>query len=314
MLGALDRVGQAALILGAPGSGRGRLAERICQAQYCTGTGGSKPCGACGPCADVQAGRHPDVHWLGVSAKLGIDEVRDICGAAARRPLGSCSCFVLEAAERLTGPAAAALLKVLEDPPGPALFLLLAEHRDRVAPTLVSRCLQIRLPPVSVESIAAWLARRRPDAPEAARRQAALAARGLPGRALALLDPASGVSMSSWASLVEALDADSPQRITAAAAALASQGRQPAELLALCRDACAWTLGALTADGAGLSGAGPELLEAVARHVPPERLASAGWAFLEAVRAEQANVNATLNWQVLLLELRGLGAHARVNL
>lgn len=298
-----QRPAQALLLIGPSGSGRGRFAEIWAQAQVCTADGPEgRPCLACPECAAVAAGTHPDLHWLAAADHLGIDEIRRLRAAVSLAPARGCALVVLEHAERLTDQAAAALLKTVEDPPGPVRFLLLAEHRDQVRPTLLSRCLPLRLRPVATQDILAWLPRVRPDAAPAERERAARRCRGLPGRALALLDGDAAAQAPSAADLVAATQARGAGALVTAAAQLARADRTPQELLLLCRDACALALGALEPDGPGLSGE-PEAAAALGA-MTPFALGQFGWACLEAARAQEANVNGTLNWQVLLVELR----------
>ncbi|MBC8457394.1 MAG: DNA polymerase III subunit delta [Deltaproteobacteria bacterium] len=48
--------------------------------------------------------------------------------------------------EKLTYAAAPKLLKILEEPPEKTLFLLISENPDHVIPTILSRCLPVRIP------------------------------------------------------------------------------------------------------------------------------------------------------------------------
>ena len=303
---ALDRrsPAQALLIIGAPGSGRGRFAEVLAQAAVCGARRpGGLPCGACAACTTILAGTHPDLHWLAAQDHLGIDEIRQVRAEAFLRPVEACALFVLEHAERLTDQAAAALLKTLEDPPGPARFFLVAEHRDQVQSTLLSRCMPLRLRPVPVSVIADWLAQVRPGAPAEARLRAARWSRGLPGRALALLAEPDAATEQAAGELVAAAAARGAGAIVTHAGTLAKAGRLPQELLLLSRDACARATGALSLDAPGLSGS-PEAAAGLAGMGDPAAFAEFGWRCLEAARAHDANVNATLNWQVLLSELQ----------
>ncbi|HEY6192514.1 MAG TPA: DNA polymerase III subunit [Bacteroidota bacterium] len=68
--------------------------------------------------------------------------------------------FIILEAEDLSENSANALLKTLEEPPGETVLLLTTSAQDLLLPTLVSRCQQIRLAPLTVGQIAEALERR----------------------------------------------------------------------------------------------------------------------------------------------------------
>lgn len=299
------RVAHAQLIVGPAGSGKGVLAETIARAQWCTDPlSDGLPCGACRACTLALAGAHPDLHWVGPEGRLGIDEARHLGREAVLSPhSSSCAVFVVEASERLTGPAAAALLKTLEDPVGRVLFLLLADHPDQIEPTLRSRCLQMRLRPVQLDVLLPWLAEMRPDQPEALRREAARGCRGWPGQALRLLDGPPDEERTIR--LCAALMADSQAERMKAAAALAAGEDSPEECIAMLRDA--WALQRGLVELTPASPASPKRLAELSGVLPVD-FAKVAAAAMEARLAEDANVNTSLNWQVLLHRLRRASA------
>ncbi len=64
---------------------------------------------------------------------------------------------VIVGAETLQAPAANALLKILEEPPPQVFFLLTCEDRQKILPTILSRCTQISLPTLKDEELAQML-------------------------------------------------------------------------------------------------------------------------------------------------------------
>lgn len=62
--------------------------------------------------------------------------------------------------EKLTHAAAPKLLKILEEPPDKTLFLLISDNPDHVIPTILSRCLPVRVPRIPETDIRNWLVRR----------------------------------------------------------------------------------------------------------------------------------------------------------
>ena len=145
------------LLLGPEGIGRRFSVEQAAQELFCEGT---KQAGCpCSSCYMISRGNHPDVITLApVGEKvIGINDVREILSEARSYPAAaSLRCFILDGADRLSIAAANALLKTLEDPPARSRFFLLAEDRDRVLPTIRSRCGVVRyglLPEAFVVSV-----------------------------------------------------------------------------------------------------------------------------------------------------------------
>lgn len=301
------RVGQAQLLVAPADGGAVAVAETIAMAQVCARPAADGvPCGDCAGCVAVRQRTHPDLHWSASAGSLGIDEVRAIVAATQRRPvLAAVSVFVLEACERLTGPAAAALLKTLEDPPGPVLFLFLTGVPEGLEATLRSRCLPLRLRPMDRATLAAWLRQERPDLSEQAAAALSRDAGGWAPRALALAahwgEPA--VAPTTAEPLVRGLLAESLEAAASAAVALAGAGAGPHAALSAVRDALLGSCG-LSEDIPPASDLPRSHIDALVRACPPRVWAEALPVCLRAVEAAEANVNPTLNWQVLFIRLQ----------
>ncbi len=300
----LSRMRHAQLVLAPDAALAHDFLDAVAAAAFCVERRGDAwPCGWCPGCRAVAERRHPDLHWWGRQGKLGIDQIRELAGAARLRPArGLASVFVLEAAERLTGPAAGALLKTVEDPPGAALFLLSAVHPEEMEVTLRSRCLPLRLRPLSPAQAAEWARARCPALGEGEALALGAACGGWPGVALEAREQERAEAPWPSQALLDGLSAGAVADAIAAAAELAARNVSPYEALALLRDA--W------AHGRGVAASGRVL---VAQGVPGlwrawsgRDLGRACWLCLQAVDAARTHVNAFLNWSVLLLRLRDL--------
>lgn len=114
----------------------------------------------------IAAGNHPDVMWIeatyqvqgklipvsqgeeaGVkrktAAQIRLSQIREISQSLSRPPLeADRHIVILEQADTMAEAAANGLLKTLEEP-GQATLILITPSRDRLLPTLISRCQQI---------------------------------------------------------------------------------------------------------------------------------------------------------------------------
>lgn len=158
------RLGSAYVLFGEPGIGKSTLATLWARLLLCSNPAGEatavEPCGACPSCRQHAAGTHPD--WFVLepeeSSVITIDQVRRLQETLPYRPLTSSRRIVLvPEAARLNLEASNALLKILEEPPPHALFVLVTAQRDRLLPTILSRCQAVRCTSPSPAEIIAHL-------------------------------------------------------------------------------------------------------------------------------------------------------------
>lgn len=173
------RLPHALLLIGPSGVGKTTLALALAQAASCLRPIEGEACGACPGCAKVARGAHPDVRVIGPEGRgrtIPIDRIRELRDQAAFRPFeGPNKIFIVREADRMLEAAANALLKTLEEPPPASLILLTATEEADLLPTVVSRCLRLRLTPLDPDLVAAWLERERGETGAGARLLANLA-------------------------------------------------------------------------------------------------------------------------------------------
>lgn len=102
--------------------------------------------------------------------------------------------YILPYADTMQAAAQNSLLKVFEEPPDYCVILLLAENANAFLPTIRSRSPILRLHPLSAAQVQDYLIRQRQAAPEAAQ-QCAILSGGSIGRALALFEDDSALTM-----------------------------------------------------------------------------------------------------------------------
>lgn len=152
------RPSHAYLLTGPAQVGKTTVARAFAQAVVCDEQAGA-PCGECKTCQRVLQGRYPDIQFIAAGKNnIQIEQVRAIQADAAIAPLeGKYKIFIIREMEQATAPAANALLKTLEEPAPNVILVLTAARRDRVLPTIISRCQIIGLRPLPLAQVQAAL-------------------------------------------------------------------------------------------------------------------------------------------------------------
>lgn len=178
-------VSHAYLFSGPAGSGKKTLALFLAQSLNCHGAG-EPPCGQCLSCRKISGGHHPDLYRVEPQgASIKIEQLREMKDKLYYFPREGRKkvCFIQDA-ELLTLPAANSLLKILEEPPGELVFLLLSARPWALPGTVLSRCIQFHLRPLTPDQMALLLQREHPDLLPEEREFIVALARGNPGKGL----------------------------------------------------------------------------------------------------------------------------------
>ena len=146
------RLNHAYLLLGPEHIGKSTLSLEITKYIHCLDE--KKPCQKCQQCLRVNEKTHPDVVLVGYT----IGEIREIQEQVSLSPFFSSSkTFIIPNAENLTIEASNALLKILEEPPNNVTFIICATDEQYLPTTIVSRCQNLELYPLSAERIHNYL-------------------------------------------------------------------------------------------------------------------------------------------------------------
>lgn len=184
----LHKVSHAYILAGEAGMGRKSLAHAFALTLLCE-KGGSQPCMNCHACKQVLSGNHPDlIHVTHEKpASIGVDDIREqIHDTIMIRPYSSYyKIYIVDEAEKMTIQAQNALLKTIEEPPSYAVIILLTTNGDLFLPTILSRCVQLKLKPLQDSVISEYLVEALGVSESEARLYAAFA-RGNLGKAIKL--------------------------------------------------------------------------------------------------------------------------------
>jgi DNA polymerase-3 subunit delta' len=217
----------AIVIAGPAGVGKTTLGLDLAAGLLCDNPDpAARPCRECRGCRLVERGGHADLHRLapsGAGNQIRIGDrsqaepgtVRRLIADLALLPVeGGARVALIEQADRLNEDAQSALLKTLEEPPAGVTIVLCVDREDQVLPTVLSRCVRIRLGPVAVREVEAILADQGVAEPPLAARLARLSG-GRPGlaRAWALAPEAVAARAEVCRSLLDLADAGPARRL-----------------------------------------------------------------------------------------------------
>ena len=190
------RLHHAYLLTGTRGVGKTTIARILAKSLNCITNGiTATPCGTCGACTDIDAGRFVDLLELDAASNRGIDDMRGILDNARYAPtVGRFKVYLIDEVHQLTKESFNSMLKTLEEPPEHVKFVLATTDPQKIPVTVLSRCLQFNLkqlpPALIVDRLATILAAEEIAADPAALALIARAAHGSMRDALSLLDQA----------------------------------------------------------------------------------------------------------------------------
>src|SRR3954469_12096445 len=190
------RLHHAYLFTGTRGTGKTTLARILAKAINCETNGiSAHPCGKCRACTEIDAGRFVDLLEVDAATNTKVDEMRELLDTAQYMPVaGRFKVYIIDEVHMLSRHAFNSMLKTLEEPPEHVKFILATTDPQRLPVTILSRCLQFNLKPLTPQLIAGHLKRvleaEKIAFEEAALAQLGRAAAGSLRDSLSLLDQA----------------------------------------------------------------------------------------------------------------------------
>ncbi len=102
---------------------------------------GNNACNECESCRAFNEQRSFNIHELDAASNNSVDDIRSLIEQVRIPPqIGKYSVYIIDEVHMLSSGAFNALLKTLEEPPSYAIFILATTEKNKVLPTILSRC------------------------------------------------------------------------------------------------------------------------------------------------------------------------------
>ncbi len=153
------RLHHAYLLTGTRGVGKTTLARILAKCLNCEAGVTATPCGTCSACTQIDTGRFVDLLELDAASNTGVDNMREVLDNAQYAPtVGRYKVYIIDEVHMLSKPAFNSMLKTLEEPPAHVKFILATTDPQKIPVTVLSRCLQFNLKPMTPALVAQHLA------------------------------------------------------------------------------------------------------------------------------------------------------------
>ena len=150
----LNRLHHAYLFTGTRGVGKTSLARIFAKSLNCQEGVSATPCGQCEACLGAAEGNFPDLIEIDAASRTRVEDTRELLEQMAYAPIsGRYKVYLIDEVHMLSTHSFNALLKTLEEPPSHIKFLLATTDIEKLPPTVVSRCIQLRLLPLSTDAL-----------------------------------------------------------------------------------------------------------------------------------------------------------------
>ena len=139
---ATDRLAHAYLFCGSRGVGKTSCARIFAKTINCEHrTPDGDPCNECDSCRAFNENRSLNIIELDAASNNSVDDIRNLVDQVQVPPVnGKYRVFIVDEVHMLSSAAFNAFLKTLEEPPSYVVFILATTEKQKIIPTILSRC------------------------------------------------------------------------------------------------------------------------------------------------------------------------------
>jgi len=154
-----QRLHHAYLFTGTRGVGKTTIARILAKAINCESSQDYNPCGECPTCQAIDQGKFLDLIEVDAASRTRVEDTRDLLDNVQYAPNNAkYKVYIIDEVHMLSGHSFNALLKTLEEPPLHVKFLLATTDPQKIPVTVLSRCLQFNLKPLTPIQISQQMA------------------------------------------------------------------------------------------------------------------------------------------------------------
>ena len=150
-----NHLAHAYLFCGPRGVGKTTCARIFAKTINCLNpTADHEPCNECESCQAFNEQRSFNIHELDAASNNSVDDIRNLINEVRIPPqIGHYSVYIIDEVHMLSSQAFNALLKTLEEPPSYVIFILATTEKQKILPTILSRCQVYDFARISIDDI-----------------------------------------------------------------------------------------------------------------------------------------------------------------
>ena len=136
------KLAHAYLFCGPRGVGKTTCARIFAKTINCEHrTAAGEACNECESCQSFNEQRSYNIHELDAASNNSVDNIRELIEQVKIPPqVGKYKVFIIDEVHMLSTQAFNAFLKTLEEPPAHAIFVMATTEKQKILPTILSRC------------------------------------------------------------------------------------------------------------------------------------------------------------------------------
>ena len=154
-----NQLAQSFLFCGPRGVGKTSCARILAKTINCDNIHDNiEACNECVSCTSFNDSSSFNVHELDAASNNSVDDIRNLVDQVRFAPqIGIYNIYIIDEVHMLSTSAFNAFLKTLEEPPKHAKFILATTEKNKIIPTILSRCQIFDFKRIGVNDIAAHL-------------------------------------------------------------------------------------------------------------------------------------------------------------